>query len=293
MRPVGERLGDLVASTARRFRAAGLADPGLEARLLIAGLFDIDAAGLIAGATRMLDAGEGDRIEAAVVRRLNGEPIYRILGWREFHSLRFRLSPATLEPRPDTEILVDAVVPFLRNAVSMRGSASVLDLGTGTGAIGLSLVAAVPGTVGVGSDLSAEALATANENARVLGLSDRFTGVQSDWFSRIAGRYDAIVSNPPYIRHAEIGGLDIEVREHDPLLALDGGVDGLEPYRHIAAGAAEHLAADGIVAVETGYDQHEDVAAIFAKAGFETVSRLRDLGGRDRVLVFRFSASNG
>lgn len=290
---VGIRLGDVLASAVRQFREAGLGDPGLEARLLIGGLLGLDAAGLISGSERVLEPHEAVAIERAVGRRLKGEPVYRILGWREFHGLNFQLSPATLEPRPDTEILVDALVPFLAGVVAERGSASLLDLGTGTGAICLSLLAAVPGTVGTGSDISPEALATASQNASALGLADRFTAVRSDWFSTIRGRYDVIVSNPPYIRSAEIGELDIEVRDHDPHLALDGGPDGLEPYRRIAAGAAGHLVPAGRVAVETGYDQRADVSAIFQEAGFETLSALRDFGGRDRVLVFAICGSNG
>ena len=220
-------------------------------------------------------------------RRIAGEPVHRILGFRDFYGLRLSLSSQTLEPRPDTETLVDAVLPFVRNTVARKGECSILDLGTGTGAIALALIHLAPAARATGADVSDDALATAAGNARTLGLAERFCAKKSDWFAEISGRYDAIVSNPPYISSDDIEALQKEVRDFDPRRALDGGRDGLEAYRVIADGVASHLEEDGIVAVEIGNAQKDDVTGIFASVGFDMIDARRDLAGNDRVLVFK------
>lgn len=226
-------------------------------------------------------------LEAALARRLAGEPIHRIFGQREFYGLQLSLSADTLEPRPDTETLVDAVLPFVGERIARDGACRVLDLGTGTGAIPLAVLANVAAATAVATDISSAALDTAGRNAEALGLSDRFSTLRSNWFEAVSGRFDLIVSNPPYIRSDVIPTLDREVREHDPLLALDGGPDGLDAYRAIAAGAPDHLAEGGLMAVEIGFDQAESVAGLFRAAGFSDVEKYTDLGGKDRVLLMK------
>ena len=280
----------MLARMREDFRAAGVADPAFSARALLAGVLDITPTQLISDGTRGLSAGQVSRLEESVRRHSAGEPVYRIIGRREFYGLSLSLSPETLEPRPDTEVLVDAVVPHLQQIVARNGKARVLDLGTGTGAICLALLSECPSAVGVASDISVDALATARKNADMNGLGARFQAVESDWFASIDGRFDVIVSNPPYIRSAEIEELDVSVRLHDPLRALDGGPDGLEPYRVIAAEAGRHLEAGGIVGVEFGWDQLADVRAIFEACGFVVLEAIKDLAGHDRALLFARTA---
>ena len=266
------------------FEQADVETAAQEARILVAGVLGISATELIAGGERNLSIEQTEKVQTAVDRRLAGEPVHRILGVRSFYGLDFKLSPATLEPRPDTEILVDTVLEMLK---AKTGSFRILDLGTGTGAICLALLHELPTSAGVGVDISRDALGTALENAAALGLGTRFEVVLSDWFSNIEGRFDVIVSNPPYIESNEIGKLPVEVREFDPVTALDGGSDGLEPYRIIAAEAERYLTEDGFVAVETGWKQRESVTIIFEAADFKLVNAVKDFGGNDRVLVFR------
>jgi release factor glutamine methyltransferase len=287
--PKAEAAATLAAVLAEaRLRLAGgdIDDPALEARMIIEHFTGTERKDAIASPGRPILPGELARIDDALSRRLAGEPVHRIFGWRDFYGLRLKLSPDTLEPRPDTETLVDAVLPFLREAVRREGRCRVLDLGTGTGAIALAIAAQVPEAIVTATDISAGALDTAMENATGLRLSARFIPLVSDWFSAVDGKFHAIVSNPPYIETQAIGGLQPEVKLYDPIGALDGGVDGLDPYRAIAAGAAEHLGENGIVVVEIGEGQGRHVALIFAEAGFRKVSAHCDLAGTERALVF-------
>lgn len=276
----------------RRFADAGIADAAREARLLIGGVLGLDASAFIVAGERRLDAGETAAVAEAVSRRLSREPVYRILGKRPFLGLTLELSPDTLEPRPDTEILVERLVPIAEGKMASAGHCRILDLGTGTGAICLALLDAVPGTTGVGADVSPGALETARRNGDISGLSERFQTVESDWFSAISGQFDIIVSNPPYIVSAVMETLADEVLRHDPRLALDGGSDGLDAYRRIAAGAKDFLVHDGVLAFEIGYDQKVSVTALLAQNGYALHGSARDLGGNDRVLIFRPQAGN-
>jgi release factor glutamine methyltransferase len=225
-------------------------------------------------------------VDSALARRLAGEPVHRIIGFREFYGLRLGLSAGTLEPRPDTETLVEAVLPLVRATVARQGRCSILDLGTGTGAVALALLSAVADATATGVDVCDDALGTAMRNAAQLGLANRFTALKSDWFSKITGRYDVIVSNPPYIKSRDIEFLQAEVRGFDPHRALDGGNDGLDVYRILAAGVRGYLEAGGLVAVEIGSTQKADVTDLFRQAGFSLIEAYRDLGGNDRALVF-------
>lgn len=271
-----------------RLAAGGIDGATLDARLLVEHFSGTSRTDAIADPGREVDANAVAAIDKALERRIAGEPVHRILGFREFYGLRLALSSETLEPRPDTEILVDALLPFVKAVAAREGVCRVLDLGTGTGAIALALLSIEPRAEATATDISGDALATARSNADALGLSDRFTAARSDWFEQISGRYHVIASNPPYIASDEIETLQKEVRAFDPLRALDGGTDGLEAYRIIAAQSADHLEPDGIVAVEIGSTQKADVTRLFEQAGFIRFQALADLGGNDRVLVFTY-----
>jgi release factor glutamine methyltransferase len=279
-------LDAVLAEVRGLFREADLDDPALEARILVSGLLDLEPTALITRGRDTVPVEEIERIRAAAARRIAGEPVYRILGWREFYGLKLRLSKGTLEPRPDTEVLVDALLPILHERVGQGRKSRILDLGTGTGAICLALLHECPDASGVGTDISEDALSTAKANAEKNGLGTRFEALRSDWFSQVRGKFDLVVSNPPYIPSADIAGLDREVREHDPVAALDGGTDGLDPYRIIANQALEHLAEGGFVGVEFGWDQLAAVRTIFEAAGFVVLKAVQDYGRRDRALIF-------
>ena len=259
-----------------RTRLGHCPDPMRDARRLLA-----HAAGLEPGSLHRLDDGElppetAGTFEALIERRAQGEPLARVLGYRDFWRHRFRITPDVLDPRADTETLVARAleVPWQ----------SVLDLGTGSGCILLSLLADRPGARGVGTDVSPAALDVARANAAALGVTDRAEFHCADWWRGVAGRFDLIVSNPPYIGAAEMAGLSPEVRDHDPHLALSPGGDGLDPYRIIAEGAGEALTPGGHVMVEIGWKQGPAVASLFSTAGLEEVTLHTDLEGRDRVI---------
>jgi release factor glutamine methyltransferase len=286
----GTTLAEALAAARRRLSEAGIADAAQDARLLIAGVLDLSSTAFVTDGARVLDAAQMATIEAVLARRVAREPVHRILGRRAFSRLDLALSPETLEPRPDTEVLVDTLVPHATRMVAETGRCRILDLGTGTGAICLALLDLVPGATGVGTDLSPGALETARRNADINGVADRFEAVESDWFAAVTGVFDIIVSNPPYIVRSVVGTLDDEVRLYDPILALDGGEDGLDAYRAIAAGAGDHLRDNGLVAYEIGYDQKDQVTAIMRDNGFARIEAVRDFGGNDRVLLFTKAA---
>jgi release factor glutamine methyltransferase len=281
-----DRLGPLLRAARARLATAAVVDPALDARLIVEHCSGTTRTQAIADPGRTVDAGAIAAIDAALQRRTCGEPVHRILGYREFHGLRLSLSPETLEPRPDTETLVEAVLPFVKAIAARQGECRILDLGTGTGAIALALLSAVPALSATGVDISQGALATAMRNARELGLAERFTALESDWFEKVSGRYHVIVANPPYIPSGDIANLQDEVRDFDPHKALDGGADGLGPYRIIAAEAAAFLEVQGRVAVEIGHTQRQEVTDIFSAAGYGPAEVFCDLGGNDRVLIF-------
>ncbi|PYE24769.1 [protein release factor]-glutamine N5-methyltransferase [Rhizobium sp. PP-CC-3A-592] len=284
---MSDTIDSLLADVRAALRQADFDDPAQEARILVGGLLGLTPTGLMSRGGDIVAADKAALIRGGIARRLAREPLHRILGARDFYGLTLSLSPETLEPRPDTETLVEAMLPHVRATVARVGQCRILDLGTGTGAICLALLSEVAEATGVGVDLSEDALATAAANAQAHGLSDRFRTMRSDWFGTIEGRYHLIVSNPPYIRSDIIDRLDPEVRLFDPMLALDGGTDGLDAYRMIAAHAAAFLEDEGMVGLEIGFDQKDSVTQIFDAEGFERTAFLRDLGGNDRVLVFR------
>lgn len=266
----------LTATTAR-LAAAGVDDPARDARLLVAAAVGRAPERLRLDPDRGLDDAQALRLEGLVAARAARQPMGQLLGHRDFWKHRFIVTPDVLDPRPDTEALVAEALrrPFAR----------VLDLGTGSGAILLSLLAERPGATGLGTDLSEAALDVARRNAAALGLGGRAEFQRSDWFAGVEGRFDLIVSNPPYIAADEMAALAPEVRDWEPHLALTPGGDGLAAYRAIAAGAAAHLAPGGRLMVEIGAAQGPAVAAILAGAGLGPVRVLPDLDGRDRVVT--------
>ncbi len=280
-------LGALLAEARRRLASAGIEEAALDARLLVENLAGASRTETVTRPERPVSADAAAAVLAAIARRAAHEPVHRILGWREFHGLRLSLSPSTLEPRADTETLVDAVLPFVRETARREGFCRILDLGTGTGAIALALLKAEPRATAVGADIAEEALRTARANAEACGLAERFVAVRSDWFDEIAGRFHLIAANPPYIESQAIETLQPEVRLFDPRAALDGGADGLDAYRIIAAGSAGHLKDGGRIALEIGHRQKDAVEALFGVAGYRLSQAVRDLGGNDRVVVFQ------
>jgi len=240
---------------AARLRAAGLDEAELDARVLTAAVVGLDLTGLVAQAKRPLTAAEVVQLEQYARRRLAGEPVARILGTREFWGLPFQLSEATLVPRPDTETVVELSLEIFRpRSVSARPP-RIADIGTGSGAILLALLHEIPDAFGVGTDVSLTALATARDNARALGLAGRAAFVACSYAAALAGPFDLIVSNPPYIPTGDIASLSIEVRDYDPRLALDGGNDGYDAYRALIPQAAQLLAPGGALVVEAGQGQ--------------------------------------
>jgi release factor glutamine methyltransferase len=281
------KLASLLAESRASLKQAGRPEADLDARLLVEHFSRTTRADAISRPDMMLDRATVSSVRAAISSRAAGEPVHRIIGFREFYGLKLYLSAETLEPRPDTETLVDAVLPVLRRTAATSGACRVLDLGTGTGAIALALLSQVRQATAVGVDISADALATAERNARENGLEARFETLRSDWFAQISGRFDVMVSNPPYIRTEELEALQREVSDHDPARALDGGPDGLDAYNVIASQAAEYLIEGGTLAVEIGHTQKNEVVQLFAVSGWRPIDARQDLGGRDRVLVFR------
>ena len=271
-----------------RFASAGIDSAELDARTLIGAALDLDLTGLIASSARMLTASEAARLEEYAQRRLAGEPVARIIGTKEFWGLPLKLSAATLVPRPDTETVVERALEILRADSAQSRALRIADLGTGSGAILLALLSELPHAQGVGTDFSADALDTAASNAARLNLADRASFIRCDYATGLSGRFDLIVSNPPYIRSADIAGLATEVRDHDPTLALDGGPDGLSAYRALIPQSAALLAPGGALVVEAGQGQSVAIETLMTGTGL-TVDRCpkSDLAGIFRAITGR------
>ncbi|PKR87547.1 peptide chain release factor N(5)-glutamine methyltransferase [Pleomorphomonas diazotrophica] len=288
-------LGTLLANARRRLSDVGIDTAAIDARLLVEAATGASRLDLLAATDRPVAADAAARLDDWISRRAAGEPVGRILGTASFYGLDFALGPDTLEPRPDTEVLVEVALGAVRTGripgVSPDGAGlRLLDLGTGSGAIAVTLLAKLPGAHGVATDLSSGALDVAKDNAGRNGVADRLDFALGDFFAAVDGSFNLIVSNPPYIASDVIAGLDREVRLHDPRLALDGGPDGLDAYRSILASIGDHLARGGFLAVEIGWDQGEAVGALFRTTGLMEIEVHRDLGGRDRVVLGRRSA---
>ncbi|HZU89898.1 MAG TPA: peptide chain release factor N(5)-glutamine methyltransferase [Stellaceae bacterium] len=277
-RTIAEWLGEAAAVLSE----AGFAEPRRQARRLTAAALDLTPAELLARSESPLPARALERCRAMLARLAAGEPLSRILGRREFWGLEFALSAATLDPRPDSETVVAAVRQRLEgNGADRR----FLDLGTGSGCLLLALLTEFPQALGVGVDIAAEAVATARHNALRLGLGARALFYVGDWAEALAGRFDAIVANPPYIATAALADLPRAVACFDPRRALDGGADGLAAYRALAPAVPVLLAPGGLFACEIGAGQAPAVAAILTENGLASAGFVRDLAGIERVLV--------
>ena len=272
----------------RRLKDAGIESPELDARLLVGAVLDLDLTALVAQANRPLAPNDAARLAAVAERRLVGEPVARIIGEKEFWGLRFKLSPDTLVPRPDTETVVELALEIFWGLSISGRRPRIADIGVGSGAILLALLREIPDAFGVGTDVSPTALDTARDNAAALGLVDRAGFVACSYLTALRGPFDLIVSNPPYIPSAEIPKLSIEVREHDPHLALDGGNDGYDAYRALIPQAAERLAPGGALIVEAGQGQARTIETLMA-AGALTADRppKADLAGSPRAISAR------
>lgn len=264
---------------------AGIDAAREEARALVRAAAQLSPEELIAESGEPLGAEAQARLITMARRRLGGEPVTRILGRREFWGLSFGVTDAVLDPRPDTETVVEAALRAIggRHAGALR----LLDLGTGSGALLCALLTEFPNAIGFGVDLSPAAARVASANLHALGLAARGAVVAGDWTSAVAPGFDLIVSNPPYIPSADIAGLAPEVRLHDPRLALDGGASGLDAYRALATCVGPALAPHGVVCVEAGAGQAAAISEIFAARGFVTVAVDNDLGGHARCLTLR------
>jgi len=261
----------------------GITDAANDARHLVAHALEVGRDRLILLGPQNMPPDATDRLAQGIARRIAREPVSRIIGKRLFWGREFVISPDVLDPRADTETLIATALDGPRPA-------RLLDLGTGSGAIALTLLAQWPGALGVATDISPAALAVAAQNATALGVMDRLELTLSDWFGALmpgapGHRFDLIVSNPPYISSTEMAQLAPEVQLHDPVLALTPGGDGLSPYRVIAMQAARYLSPQGRVIVEIGWAQGPATMEIFAKAGWQDLRLIPDLEGRDRVIL--------
>lgn len=265
----------MVAATAR-LRAAGVEDPARDARVLLAHAARIEASRVTLIAPEELSPDIAERYDQLVSLRAIRVPVSHLLGEREFYGRRFRVSGDVLDPRPETEALIEAALsqPFDH----------VLDLGVGSGCILVTLLAERTSASGLGVDLSEAACLQASANAVQHTVQDRVEIRKSDWFAAVDGSFDLIVSNPPYISLAEMNDLSPEVRDHEPRLALTDEGDGLDAYRRIAAGAPDYLAQGGRILVEIGPTQAKYVSALFDAAGLADICVIPDLDGRDRVV---------
>jgi release factor glutamine methyltransferase len=272
---------------AAQLRAHEVESADLDARLLVGALLRLELTGLMIAAKRILTEEEASRLDALAIRRINGEPIARILGVKEFWGLSLQLSEDTLVPRPDTETIVEAALERIDTEHSRDAALVIADLGTGSGAILLALLSELWSATGIGTDINLTTLQTARHNAMLLGFGDRASFVACDYASALAPGLDLIVSNPPYIRSGEIAGLATEVRDHDPMRALDGGADGLDAYRTLIPQSEALLAPGGWLVVEVGHDQSDEVAALMQATGLKPGGTKADLGGVRRAVTGR------
>jgi release factor glutamine methyltransferase len=271
-----------------RHDLADVETPSLDARLLLQHVTGLSHEALIAEPQTQITDDMTRQFEALVKRRKQYEPISRILGSREFYGRDFIVTPAVLDPRPDTEVLIEAALALL----PQDNPVNFIDLGTGSGIIAVTLLAERPMAEGFAVDVSESAIEIAHRNAKAHNVDTRLHFITASWFDAVTGQFDAILSNPPYIEADVVPTLEEEVRNFDPHLALVGGADGLDCYRSIASAAPAHLNLNGFVAIEIGAGQENAIISIFAANHLYIVSQHRDLGGHIRCLVFRAGPDN-
>lgn len=275
-------IGEALDWATRELTAAGVDGARRDARLLLAEALRLSPERVFAYPERLLSEGQWAAFTSLAARRQAREPVSRIRGRREFWSLDLKISPATLDPRPESEVLVQAVLDRIEDRSE---DLTILDFGTGSGCLLLALLREFPAAKGLGIDNDPAALAVARDNARSLELDRRAAFRRSDWGRGLTGMWRVIVANPPYIVDSDIGRLEPEVARYDPHLALDGGPDGLAAFRALARNAARLLAPDGLLALEIGIGQAEAVERILADVGLRGMGRVRDGGGRIRCLL--------
>ncbi|MCL2505914.1 MAG: peptide chain release factor N(5)-glutamine methyltransferase [Alphaproteobacteria bacterium] len=258
--------------------------PSLTAKLLVCHALGLDRLDLLANPLRTVTEEEKQKILELASERSKGKPLSRIKGHREFWGLEFKINEATLDPRPDTETLIETVLTEIENKNDEK---KILDLGTGSGCILLTLLHELPNSKGLGIDKSEKAVSQAQENAKLLGLENRAEFITGNWFDNIDETFDIIVSNPPYIKSEEIKILQKEVKEYDPILALDGGEDGLCMYREIIPNIKPHLSLNGIAVLEIGNGQAEEIKELLKENGIENARIIKDLSGLDRCVLMR------
>ena len=286
-------VGEAQRRLAARFQAAGLDSPALDARLLVTAALGLPASDGIRHPELAIPSHAATTIESFAARRLAREPVSRILGRRAFYGLDLEIGPATLDPRPDTETLVEAALELVKSAPegAKRASPRILDLGTGSGAIVIALLVALPEAHGVAVDIDPRALTVAARNGRRFGVEQRLQFFETSWFDGINGPFDLIVSNPPYIPQCQIPKLDPEVANFDPWGALAGGADGLDAYRSLIPAAAVQLTPGGWLALEIGMGQKDDISKIAMNCGMFTsetaVRQWPDLAGVTRCVAFQ------
>jgi release factor glutamine methyltransferase len=288
--PRASTLQVALRQAAAELRAAGIEDAGGDARRLAEGVLGMTAAQVLSHPERPLSAQEADRLGRGIARRRAREPVSRILGERDFYGRTFAIGPATLDPRPDSETLITAALELMREEGRLDAPLRILDVGTGSGCLLLTLLCELPGASGVGTDISPAAIDVARENARRLGLAQRSQWLTADVLDGIVGPFDILVSNPPYVRAGDISGLDPEVRLFDPRAALDGGDDGLRIFRRLATNAAD-VVADGWIVLEVSHDQAADVAELM-RIGVRVrdsgdIRYYRDVAGWTRCVAAR------
>jgi release factor glutamine methyltransferase len=284
-KPTDETAATLLATwkTAQaRLKAGRIDSPAIDARLLLEAAAGASRLDILTDPYRIVTDAQLEAYQAMVERRLKREPVSRIIGKKGFWKIMLNVTPDVLSPRPDTETIMDVALAAFPHGEAFQ----MIDLGTGSGAILLAVLSERPAAKGVGTDISSEALAVARENAANLDLDGRATFLRTEWATGFGDHsFDFVASNPPYIPTGDIAGLDPEVRDHDPVLALDGGPDGLQAYRDLAPEILRILKPGGVFAVEIGWDQGPAVKALFEEAGLLGAKVVKDLSDRDRVVT--------
>lgn len=277
---------DYFAQIVQRLAKSGIESPRLEARILLAHVLNCEADGIFTGIN--ISPENMQKVEILLQQRLAHKPIDKIIGKRAFYKAEFKVNEQVLSPRPDTEILVETALKYMQNTKNPH----ILDLGTGSGCIIETLLQEIPSATATAVDISADALQIAQENADMLNVSERLSLINADWFEtdfpvQINDSFDMIVSNPPYIPTDQIAELDTEVKKYDPLLALDGGMSGLDSYRRIAEIAPKLLKDNGYILLEAGIGKAAEIRDIFLIAGLQYVATVRDLSDIERCVIMQ------
>lgn len=276
----------LFPAAIERLQKAGCENPFLDAGLLIAQAIGKSREYVLGHKEYLLNEKESERLQWLLNRRFNREPMAHILGKREFYGLEFQVTKDVLDPRPDSETLIEAVLEHIQNP---QHPYKLLDMGTGSGCLLLTLLYHLPLAKGIGVDIASKALSIARNNAKMLGLEPHSQFIQSDWFENINGRFDIIISNPPYIPKDDIAGLSPEVREYEPLRALTDGKDGLQVYELLAENLALFCSEGAMIALEIGQGQESEVIRLMESREFQLVESRRDLAGIIRCLLFKYN----